>query len=287
MLPDPVTLAGMISSETGLEFSSEAGADENGHQWIVLRPSGYDPAQTFGIKVSVLWRRLKIEFLPGKFARPLLARMSAADADGRSAFRSVVADCLRRRASVELRVNGLAASFDSEDIWGRDWLRFSLALNRGNLELGIDEGRSDFEIVSEWTHRFAAAVLAILPLEATSDDATDELPSGFSEGAETKVLVNRYERDRRNRAAALAIHGTRCKACNIDFGERYGAIAAGFIEVHHLTPVSQLGPAYVINADTDLVPLCANCHRVAHRSDPPMSVAAVAAAMKSAAQSKT
>ncbi|TPI25113.1 HNH endonuclease [Mesorhizobium sp. B3-1-6] len=279
MLLDPVTLAGRISGEAGLQLSSEGGADEDRHQWIALRPAEHDPAHTFEIRISILWRRLKIEFLPGKFARPLLAEMAKADEDGRAAFSSIVRDLALRGASFEWQVDGVSIPFDAPDIWGRDWSRMRLQLNRGNLELGIDEGRSDFEIVSEWTQRFVAAIVALLPLEAVQTES-NELPLGFPEGAAAPMLVNRYERDRRNRAAALAIHGTRCKACGVDFGERYGPIAAGVIDIHHTIPLSRLGEDYVIDPFNDLVPLCPNCHRVAHRTDPPLKVEAITAIMQ-------
>lgn len=55
-------------------------------------------------------------------------------------------------------------------------------------------------------------------------------------------------------------------------GERYGSAAAGLIEVHHVTPVSQLGEDYIIDPRTDLMPLCPNCHSVAHRRNPPFSI---------------
>ena len=58
---------------------------------------------------------------------------------------------------------------------------------------------------------------------------------------------------------------------------RYGSIAAGMIEAHHVTPVSELGPDYVIDPLDDLVPLCPNCHAVAHRRNPPLSVSEVKA----------
>ena len=274
MLLDPVTLAARISLETGLALFAEDGETE-GYHWIVLRPSGHEADHTFAIRISMLWRRLKLEFLPGKFARPLLQSMAAADPGGRSVFHAMIADCVSNRASVELQIDGVTVPADSPDIWGRTWGRFSLTLNRGNLELGIDEGRSDFEIVSEWTLRFAAAALAILPLEQADGLTAGELPVGFPEGDGTAIVVNRYERDRRNRAAAIVIHGVRCKGCGMDFGERYGEVAAGYIEVHHTVPISRLGPGYVINPALDLVPLCANCHRVAHRTDPPLSVEAI------------
>ena len=39
----------------------------------------------------------------------------------------------------------------------------------------------------------------------------------------------------------------------------------GFIEVHHTEPSSSLSQKKIINPQTDLVPLCSNCHRIIHR----------------------
>ncbi|WP_428675314.1 HNH endonuclease [Reyranella sp.] len=99
-----------------------------------------------------------------------------------------------------------------------------------------------------------------------------DVPTGFPEGGLTRVQVNRYERDRRNRAAALAIHGLRCQGCETELTSIYGDAAAGFIEVHHITPVSKLGPGYSVDPKCDLVPLCPNCHGVIHRREPPIGV---------------
>jgi 5-methylcytosine-specific restriction protein A len=126
--------------------------------------------------------------------------------------------------------------------------------------------------VREWTRRFTAAVIALLPLEAKSDIATSTELAGYPEGALTKVEVNRYERDRRNRTAALAIHGCHCAACGMNFENVYGPVAAGFIEIHHTAPVSSLGDEYVIDPRADLIPLCSNCHSVAHKKAPPYSI---------------
>lgn len=55
-------------------------------------------------------------------------------------------------------------------------------------------------------------------------------------------------------------------------GSVYGDVVEGFIEIHHVTPVSQLGAGYLIDPANDLVPLYPNCHAVAHRRSPPYSV---------------
>ena len=88
----------------------------------------------------------------------------------------------------------------------------------------------------------------------------------------TRVAVNRYERSLANRAAAIAIHGAFCHVCGFDFAEFYGLMGEGFIEVHHRIPVSRMGEGYVVSPEEDLVPLCANCHQMVHREDPPVAV---------------
>ena len=39
-----------------------------------------------------------------------------------------------------------------------------------------------------------------------------------------QVVVNRYERDRQARQAALRLHGCRCQVCGLDMASRYGDI---------------------------------------------------------------
>ncbi|MFK5709842.1 EVE domain-containing protein [Lysinibacillus boronitolerans] len=85
------------------------------------------------------------------------------------------------------------------------------------------------------------------------------------EGTKKKYLVNKYERDPKNRKKAIEIHGLKCRACKFNFQEVYGERGIDFIEIHHIKPLSELEEAKEINPKTDLVPLCANCHRMVHR----------------------
>ena len=73
-----------------------------------------------------------------------------------------------------------------------------------------------------------------------------------------------YERSARNRALAIQLRGRTCEACGFNFDEVYGSEHAdGYIQIHHVKPVSEYeGEVDVAN---DLVPLCANCHAMAHR----------------------
>lgn len=67
--------------------------------------------------------------------------------------------------------------------------------------------------------------------------------------------------------AALAEDGAlRCEACGFDFLERYGELGEGFMECHHRLPLGD-GDERKTSVD-DLALLCANCHRMIHRTQP-------------------
>ncbi len=86
----------------------------------------------------------------------------------------------------------------------------------------------------------------------------------YFEGSVEKVLVNRYERDRRARVDCIQHYGTNCAVCEINFGEQYGSDFKGLIHVHHLKPISELGANYLIDPIKDLRPICPNCHAMVH-----------------------
>lgn len=63
------------------------------------------------------------------------------------------------------------------------------------------------------------------------------------------------------------LHGGRlvCECCGFDFEKAYGSIGEDYIEVHHRIPFSQTEGEHPVDATTDLVPLCSNCHSMIHR----------------------
>ncbi len=274
MSPDPRSLAERVSAETGLDFVGKEGRDSDGNRWLELQPAHHPAGQTFAMRTVVGWRRLDVHFRPGNFAGDLMEAMGSVDEAGRSIFLSVLAACRDAGAEIVLTINGSARDPHDDSIWNTTWRNLGFAIRKGMLSINEGEAENDMRQIEIWTSRAVAAVFALLPVEVEGGDMesveTDVV--GLPDGAKTKVEVNRYERDRRNRAAALAIHGLICKACGLDMGDRYGAAAAGLIEVHHVTPVSELGDNYIINPKTDLMPLCPNCHAVTHRRAPAYSV---------------
>lgn len=87
----------------------------------------------------------------------------------------------------------------------------------------------------------------------------------YFEGSKKKRFTNYYERDQKLRAAAVEHHGVVCKVCGFDFEETYGECGKGYIEVHHLRPISTLGKQTKVNFKSDMTVLCSNCHRMVHR----------------------
>jgi hypothetical protein len=97
----------------------------------------------------------------------------------------------------------------------------------------------------------------------------------FSDGALNRLMTTRYERNPRAREACLKHWGFTCQACGMSFGGSYGSIADGFIHVHHRKPLSEIGEEYQVDPLLDLIPLCPNCHAVAHMKKPPYEPAEI------------
>jgi len=73
-----------------------------------------------------------------------------------------------------------------------------------------------------------------------------------------------YERKPGNRALAIEIHGRTCAVCTFNFDDFYGReYADSYIQIHHIKPLSKYEGK--IDPAKDLLPLCANCHAMAHR----------------------
>ena len=92
------------------------------------------------------------------------------------------------------------------------------------------------------------------------------------EGAKRTVTVNAYERNSKARQLCIKHWRALCDVCGFDFQKTYGNIGSGFIHVHHLVPVSEIGKSYQVNPVDDLRPVCPNCHAMLHTSNPPLSI---------------
>lgn len=106
--------------------------------------------------------------------------------------------------------------------------------------------------------------------EVLAEEVED--PENYTEGATKTISVNVYERNPQARKACLSVHGFKCAVCGFDFEVEYGEIGKGFIHVHHLRQLADIGTEYVLNPTQDLRPVCPNCHAMLHRKRPAYTV---------------
>lgn len=97
------------------------------------------------------------------------------------------------------------------------------------------------------------------------DDGIFPDSSDVYEGAKTQILVNKYERSSIARQRCIAENGTTCFVCGLNFEDFYGEIGKGFIHVHHIVPLHEIGETYKVDYKKDLIPVCPNCHAMLHR----------------------
>ena len=94
----------------------------------------------------------------------------------------------------------------------------------------------------------------------------------YREGSARRTWSNVFERDPAARQACIDHYGHSCVVCGLVFGERYGSVGAGYIHVHHLVPLSEVGGDYQVNPIEDLRPICPNCHAMVHKRNPSFSI---------------
>lgn len=127
--------------------------------------------------------------------------------------------------------------------------------------------------ISELAHAIRATATSVSASPVVEEETA-------LEGAILTRMHVTFERDfklaRRRKEKALAETGRlACEACGFDFRAVYGPRGDGYIECHHKVPLSRLR-ASTRRRLQDLALLCANCHRMIHRT-PLLSVDALRA----------
>ena len=96
----------------------------------------------------------------------------------------------------------------------------------------------------------------------------------IEEGAYTEATVKRRKRSKQLRDEAVKYYSDEnnhiyCSICGFDYTSKYGELGKGFIEIHHKKPIYQYDDEdyqkLLKDAIKELMPLCANCHRMLHR----------------------
>ncbi len=99
-------------------------------------------------------------------------------------------------------------------------------------------------------------------------DNEDDTPANLQYEDATRFRM--HKRIERNAALVKKVKqqkGCTCEVCEANFEVRYGKIGSGYIEAHHLKPLASLrGTKVAMDPENDFAVLCANCHRMVHRS---------------------
>lgn len=120
---------------------------------------------------------------------------------------------------------------------------------------------------------FARRLLAYLEPDPLPEEVVE--PNQYYEGSVGQIAVNVYERSPEARKRCIDHYGLACVVCGLSFEERYGKAGEGFINIHHLEPLSNIRASYKLDAIKDLRPVCPNCHAIIHRKSPPYRIDAV------------
>jgi 5-methylcytosine-specific restriction enzyme A len=257
-----------LAERFDLNFSHHQ-EDFDGEVFTLIRPDDLLKPNGFGVSIARTPRRAEASLRMDRFSRGVLTKMGEADEAARENFAVLVSIAKKTGVRVAAIINGEAVN-DPGNLPTDEWNMLELDCDV-NLPLAPLDTKTLNDYAFKALESCFSLVLSLLPVEeATHFD--DEDSEGLPEGAKFVVEVNRYERSRVNRAACVAFHGPQCQACGFDFRVTYGLIGNEVIEVHHKIPVSRMGGSYSINPQTDLVPVCANCHRMLHRRNPPYSV---------------
>ncbi len=103
----------------------------------------------------------------------------------------------------------------------------------------------------------------------------EEPPRTYAEGESTYSYRKGFERNPEARRKCLSHHGHKCGACGILMEDIYGSAARELIHVHHVSMISESEGTHLVDPVKDLIPLCPNCHSVAHRKMPPYTIAEI------------
>lgn len=98
---------------------------------------------------------------------------------------------------------------------------------------------------------------------------TPEEQEAYEEGQSYLVELMAFARNQKLAKQAKAKKNYSCEACGFNFKDYYGEIGDMFAEAHHKLPISSGTRDTKIE---DIEVLCANCHRMVHRENPPISL---------------
>lgn len=236
------------------------------------------PAESHGHLFDLILRfrnqiRLEMEFKPQKYAVQMVREMGGANESQKVIFCAYAKRLSERGAKCSLIINDIPQQTMERTLWPDDWKKISIKVSVRPIEYDSEDRPDYLKTLQIWlpvTMGMSLSLLNVVRVESENGNLT-----GFAEGKKYDVITTRYERNPVNRVLCLSKYGYNCQVCGFNFEKEYGDLGKEFIHVHHITPVSQMRESHVINPETDLIPVCPNCHAMLHRTDPPLSPVAL------------
>lgn len=259
---DAASLSRSLTERYGVHMTGDAREDADGLR-AEFRPADLPVTRGFSVGILIGWRTVEVSFAPATYGRQVLSAMALADQEKRSVFHTFIQAAINAGAEVTFQINNQNSGTSETDAWPTDWRSLAFGFSKGPMTIDGSTPEVVHCLALAWTSRMLGSVLALMPLEAI-----EQPPAGQAEGGEYQALITRYERSTLNRQACIDFHGLTCKVCSFDFEKVYGPIGEGYIEVHHVESLARLAPGTILNPIIDLVPLCSNCHSMAHKRRP-------------------
>jgi hypothetical protein len=94
----------------------------------------------------------------------------------------------------------------------------------------------------------------------------------YLEGGRFSVTSTTIERNPIARKKCIEHYGCQCWICDYDFESAFGSLGQGFIHVHHRIDLALHKTVHKVDPIKDLIPLCPNCHAMAHREKPAVPI---------------
>jgi len=91
----------------------------------------------------------------------------------------------------------------------------------------------------------------------------------YIEGELETVTYENRSRNENARKKCIELNGSTCIICKSNLGDIYGEQFSDKIHIHHLNPVADYEGEVLVNPQTDLVPVCPNCHFIIHSKKTP------------------
>ncbi|HEL3742631.1 TPA: HNH endonuclease [Stenotrophomonas maltophilia] len=261
---DVSSLCTEVQSRLGIEIELDV-ATLDGCEYHALRPRDLERGHGFFVAIAQTPKQILASVHFDAYAGRLFRLMADADNESKESMRRLVSAAPLAGMTAYCMIDDIPMPADcfNHATWKSLDIEVSSRIGRSVQDDGLLH-------IAAGTASYAFAIpLCLVKIEEVESPL---VPSGQPEGAAQLIEAKRYERSPANRAACLAFHGTTCKCCGFDFYSVYGDIGTGFIEVHHTLPVSLMGEGYIVDPIRDLVPLCSNCHSMAHRANPPLTI---------------